>query len=166
MPGATLVRDPDTDAPPPGAKRSVREVLQLARVSDPRLVSERQGVVWNFPASRRGVMTLECRIVGAGFRLTLSDHWMNPCDETVAAQSSFSRPIARGDMPDGGWHTLSVEWDEKTGGVELGIDGRHFASDSLATRPPFGLSYLHLQTLAEDADPEGTYIRRLMQRPS
>ena len=161
MPGATLVRDPGTDAPPPGAGRSVREVLQIARIRDPRLVSERQGVVWNFPATRRGAVTVECRIVGAGLRLTLSDHWMNPCDETAAAQSPFSRAIVRTDMPDGGWHTLSAEWDEETGTVELGVDGRHFVSESLATRPPFGLSYLHLQTLAEDADPEGTYIRRL-----
>ena len=159
MPGATLVRDPDTDAPPPGAGRSVREVLQIARIRDPRLVSERQGVVWNFPAARRGAVTVECRIVGSGLRLTLSDHWMNPCDETAAAQSSFSRSIVRTDMPDDGWHTLSAEWDEKTGTVELDIDGRHFASEPLATRPSFGLSYLHLQTLAEDADPEGTYIR-------
>ncbi|MBQ6245834.1 MAG: hypothetical protein IJK04_03135 [Kiritimatiellae bacterium] len=47
--------------------------------------------------------------------------------------------------------------------VELRIDERPFASGTLAMRPPFGLSYLHLQTLAEEADPEGTYIRRLLR---
>ena len=161
MPGATLVRDPWTDNPPTGTERSVREVLQIARVHDPRLVSERQGVVWNFPAARHGVATIECRIVGAGFRMTLSDHWMNPCDETVAGQSPFSRAIGRSDLPDGGWHALSAEWDEDAGTVDLRIDGCPFFSGDLATRPPFGLSYLHLQTLAEGADPEGTYIRRL-----
>ena len=163
MPGATLVRDPWTDNPPSGSERSVREVLQLARVHDPRLVSERQGVVWNFPASRHGAAHVECRIVGAGFRLTLSDHWMNPCDETVSGQSPFSSAIVRDDLPDDGWHTLSAAWDEDKGLVELRIDERPFASGPLATRTSFGLSYLHLQTLAEDADPEGTYIRRLRQ---
>lgn len=161
MPGATLVRDPDTDAPPPGSERSVREVLQLARVHDPRLVSERQGVVWNFPAAQHGIVTVECRIVGAGFRMTLSDHWINPCDETAAGQSPFSRAISRADLPDDGWHALLVEWDEDAGTVDLRIDGRLSASGILAARPRFGLSYLHLQTLAESADPEGTYIRRL-----
>ncbi len=164
MPGATLVRDPDTDAPPSGAERSVREVLQLARVHDPRLVSERQGVVWNFPAARCGVAAVECRIVGAGFRLTLSDHWMNPCDETVAEQSPFSKTVTRDDMPDDRWHTLEAEWEEDAGTVELRIDGAHFASGALSVRPLFGLSYLHLQTLADAADPEGTYIRRLSKR--
>ena len=162
MPGATLVRDPDTDNPPPGAKRSVREVLQLARVHDPRLVSERQGVVWNFPAARKGTATVECRIVGAGFRFTLADHWMNPSDEVGPARSPFSRAIAAKDLPDGGWHTVSATWDEDAGTVTLSVDGRPLASCPLTQRPPFGLSYLHLQTLAEKPDADGTYFRRLL----
>ena len=160
MPGATLVRDPDTDNPPPGAKRSVREVLQLARVRDPRLVSERQGIVWNFPAARKGKVTINCRVVGAGFRLTLADHWMNPCDDTGPLRSPFSMPITSKELPStSAWHVLSASWDEDIGTVTLTVDGKDLASYSLASLPPFGLSYLHLQTLAEDADAEGTYFR-------
>ena len=160
MPGATLVRDPDTDNPPPGAKRSVREVLQLARVRDPRLVSERQGIVWNFPAARKGKVTINCRVVGAGFRLTLADHWMNPCDDTGPLRSPFSMPITSKELPStSAWHVLSASWDEDVGTVTLTVDGKGLASYSLASLPPFGLSYLHLQTLAEDADAEGTYFR-------
>jgi hypothetical protein len=160
MPGATLVRDPDTDNPPPGAKRSVREVLQLARVRDPRLVSERQGIVWNFPAARKGKLTINCRVVGAGFRLTLADHWMNPCDETGPLRSPFSTPITSKELPGtSAWHELSASWDEDVGTVTLTVNGKVLASYSLASLPPFGLSYLHLQTLAEDADAEGTYFR-------
>ena len=160
MPGATLVRDPDTDNPPPGAKRSVREVLQLARVRDPRLVSERQGVAWNFPAARKGTVTVECRRVGAGFRLTLADHWMNPCDEVGPARSPFSVAISEKELPDNAWHALTAAWDEDAGEVTLAVDGRTLGRYPLASLPPFGLSYLHLQTLAEEADADGTYFRR------
>lgn len=160
MPGATLVRDPDTDNPPPGAKRSVREVLQLARVRDPRLVSERQGIVWNFPAARKGKVTIVCRVVGAGFRLTLADHWMNPCDETGPLRSPFSMPITSKELPGtSAWHVLSASWDEDAGTVTLTVDEKELANYPLASLPPFGLSYLHLQTLAEEADAEGSYFR-------
>lgn len=57
LPGALLVRDPDTDDPPLGTARSYREVLQLCRIRDPRLVSDRQGVVWNFPAAVRSFIS-------------------------------------------------------------------------------------------------------------
>ena len=160
MPGATLVRDPDTDNPPPGAKRSVREVLQLARVRDPRLVSERQGVAWNFPAARKGTVTVECRRVGAGFRLTLADHWMNPCDEVGPARSPFSVAISEKELSDGAWHALTAAWDEDAGQVTLAVDGKTLGRYPLASLPPFGLSYLHLQTLADAPDAEGTYFRR------
>ena len=160
MPGATLVRDPDTDNPPPGAKRSVREVLQLARVRDPRLVSERQGIVWNFPAARKGKVTIVCRVVGAGFRLTLADHWMNPCDEVGPLRSPFSMPITSKELPGtSAWHVLSASWDEDAGTVTLTVDEKELANYPLASLPPFGLSYLHLQTLAEEADAEGSYFR-------
>ena len=160
MPGATLVRDPDTDNPPPGAKRSVREVLQLARVRDPRLVSERQGIVWNFPAARKGKVTIVCRVVGAGFRLTLADHWMNPCDEVGPLRSPFSMPITSKELPGtSAWHVLSASWDEDAGTVTLTVDEKELANYQLASLPPFGLSYLHLQTLAKEADAEGSYFR-------
>ena len=159
MPGATLVRDPDTDHPPRGAKRSVREVLQVARVADARLVSERQGVAWNFPASRKGTVTVEARVVGSGFRLTLADHWMNPCDEVGPMRSPFTMDVTDKELPGGAWHRLTAAWDEEAGTVVVSVDGRKIAERKLASRPPFGLSYLHLQTLAEKADSEGTYFR-------
>ena len=127
---------------------------------DPRLVSERQGVVWNFPAARKGKVTIDCRIVGSGFRLTLADHWMNPCDEVGPGRSPFSMPITSKEMPGATvWHVLSASWDEDAGTVTLAVDGKDVSTHPLASLPPFGLSYLHLQTLAEEADAEGTYFR-------
>lgn len=161
MPGATLLRDPETDHPLPGKKRSVREVLQLTRVRDPRLVSDRQGVVWNFPAMTNGRVMLVCRVVGAGFRLTLADHWMNPCDEVGPTRAELSVLLTRKELPADTWQTLTVDFDEAAGKARLSVDGRLLREVVLAGRSAFGLSYLHLQTLAEDTDSEGTYFRQL-----
>lgn len=157
--GATLVRDPYTDSPPAGEERSVRDVLQLCRIRDPRLVSDRQGVVWNFPAARKGRVTLDCRIAGAGFRLTLADHWMNPCDETGPSLSPISLPVDLSELRAPGWHKLTVAWDCEAGTAVLSADGKAVDTVSLKAVPRFGLSYLHLQTLAEDMDAQGSYFR-------
>ncbi len=150
LPGAVMMKD---------ERGSVREVLQLTRVKDPRLVSDRQGVVWNFPAARKGKVTIECRVVGAGFRLTLADHWMNPCDEFGPAVSPISEEMSAAELPGKKWHTVTVEWDEDKGAAVLAVDGKRLREVKMKNLPRFGLSYLHLQTLAEETDAEGTYFR-------
>lgn len=157
VPGGLLVRDPDTDDPPLAGQRSVREVLQLCRVRDPRLISDRQGVVWNFPAVRAGRLTLDCRIVGSGFRLTLADHWMNPTDETGPALSPYSEAIDVAALRAPGWHRLTAEWTDDA--VRLSVDGQLLGVRKMSSVPTCGLSYLHLQTLAEETDAKGTYFR-------
>ena len=155
--GALLVRDPATDNPLPGEARSNREVLQICRIRDPRLVSDRQGVVWNFPAARKGRLEIVCRIVGKGFRLTLADHWMNPCDETGPSLSPFSEPVDTPELHAPGWHGLVATWTERD--VRLAVDGRDILVREGVKMPMFGLSYLHLQTLADDTDERGSLFR-------
>ena len=157
--GALLVRDPETDDPPPGGQRSVREVLQLCRIRDPRLVCDRQGVVWNFPAARKGSLKIDCHVAGCGFRLTLSDHWMNPCDEVGPSLSPFSKPIDFPALREPGYHVLTVAWDGEAGTVTLSVDGRRQDCQPLEKIPRFGFSYLHVQTLAEETDARGAYFR-------
>lgn len=154
LPGAVLMRDPDTDA----GKGSVREVLRLCRIPDPRLVSDRQGVAWNFPAARRGEVELDCRIDGEGFRLTLADHWMNPCDEFNPPRSPVSWKVTR-EMLGEGWHKVRCTWDGDAGRVVLTCDGREIAAAAVRDMPAFGFSYLHLQTLAEGFDAKGVSFR-------
>lgn len=153
VPGALLVIDPDVDS------STQKDVLQLCRISDPRLVSDRQGVVWNFPASRKGRFETECRIDGEGFQLALCDHWINPCDEFGPKASPVVFHVDRNDLPDSKWYKLNVEWDLDSAQAILSVDGnpiRHITIDNLS---PSGLSYVHLQTLAENSDPLGTYFR-------
>ena len=101
--GALLVREPDT------GPETKREALQLCRISDPRLVSDRQGVVWNFPAARKGRLKIVCRIEGEGFRLTLADHWMNPCDEYGPTISPLSVAVTAKEVPRGCWHEVVAD---------------------------------------------------------
>ena len=152
-PGAMLVRDPDT------GKRTSREVLQLCRIADPRLVSDRQGIVWNFPAARKGRFETECRIDGEGFRLALTDHWINPCDETNPRKSPVVLELTRDVLGGGVWHKVSCMWDSETKRVTLEVDGKCLQACEMKSVPAFGLSYVHLQTLAEGTDSRGAYFR-------
>ncbi len=151
--GALLVRDPDT------GRDTKREVLQLCRIADPRLVSDRQGIVWNFPAARKGRFETECRIDGAGFRLALTDHWINPCDEFNPPRAPVVSPITAELIGGRVWHKLAVEWDLDRKTARVVCDGKTVAEPAVVTSPPFGLSYVHLQTLAEGTDAQGAYFR-------
>lgn len=158
LPGAVMVRNPDL----PDTNRG--EVLQLCRIRDPRLVSDRQGIVWNFPAARKGMVSVNCQIVGEGFLFTLAERWINPCDETNPGLCPLSFPVTAAEAPKNaarlkGWHDVAAEWDSDTGKVKISVDGKPLCEKTLAYIPPSGLSYLHLQTLAEGHDPDGTLFR-------
>jgi len=159
IPGAVMIRNPDLPDTIHG------EVLHLARVPDPRLLCDRQGVVWNFPASDKGTVKVDCQIAGEGFRLTLADRWINPCDETNPGRAPFSLPVTPKMLSGGasGWHLLTVSWDAAAGVVKVFDEQdktrRPIAEARLAYRPAGGISYLHLQALADRADLKGTFFR-------
>lgn len=153
VPGALLVKDPDA------GKGTQKDVLQICRICDPRLVSDRQGVAWNFPATKKGTVTTECRIDGEGFQLAICDHWMNPCDEVGPKASPVVFKLTRKDLPQSGWYKVSVEWDFDTATATLLINDKECKSMKIESFPPSGLSYLHLQTLAESYDPYGSYFK-------
>ena len=157
MPRAGTARERET------ARSTKREALWLCRINDPRLVSTRSGIVWNFPAAAKGVVEIDCRIDGDGFQIALQDHWSNPCDEYLAPRSYLVVPITAENI--GGasrWATVRLEWDcvAKRAVVTCGDDGRELAMDTAAFSA-FGPSYLHIQTLAEKEDLKGTYFREL-----
>ena len=150
--GAMLVPDPDA---------TYGEVLQICRIHDPRLVSELQGAVWNFPAAAQGEVALELRIAGAGLRLSLTDRWFNVIDTTVADEAQFTVTLTAEQITPDVWHQIRLVFDREQAAVTV-FDGE----TPLATLPirsdlPNGFSYLHLQSLAEGADPLGTYVRRI-----
>ena len=155
IPGAAMVREPDT------VNGTERECLQVCRIHDERLVDERQGVVWNFPAAKRGSVEFECRIDGSGVRVSLCDHWINPCASNVRESSPFSVPLSAKSLGgEGKWTTVRFRWDLDARTVTVACEN-HEKELPLRTEgfSPFGISYLHLQTLAEGHDPKGAYFR-------
>ncbi len=152
VPGALLVRDPES------SRATKRELLQLCRIRDPRLLSDRQGLVWNFPAAESGTVELDVRIARSGFRLTLADHWMNPCDETGPSLSPFTCEITK-ELIGTGWCRLAVVFDGGSRTAKLSVNGRLVKELAYTGENPAPISYLHLQTLAEETDSEGAYFR-------
>jgi hypothetical protein len=161
-PGAQLVPDPD------GAPR---EVLQVARHPDTRLVEETQGAVWNFPAAQAGELRIEIRMPAGshGFRLCLMDRWFNPTD-TVAHESAIhafevdAAGIVAGTSlriaPDE-WREICVRWtDPRSAPALFSSRGASFPL-RLKTRSVNGVSYLHLQSLAREPDTSGVLVRRV-----
>lgn len=149
--GALLIPDPDFT----GA-----EVLQIARVHDERLYSEVQGAVWNFPSGDVGEVKMTVRIQGAGIKVRLCDHWINPCDEYAGYYAIFDFELDERLLPKGVWCDVTIRFD-------VSCDAKVYCGDKLLFSVPLqytpkhGISYLHLQTMAKTSDFKGTLIKHL-----
>ncbi len=154
--GASLVPHPDG---------LPREVLQVARHPDPRLAYEKQGAVWNFPCWQSGSLKLRLRMPegSQGMQLCLVDRWFNPVDPVVA---HFAQHVLRLDAagrindvscldPDT-WAELEIRWDKEKASFRMAGGAWHELPRLFPTRN--GISYLHLQSAAAEADPIGVLI--------
>ena len=158
-PGAALVPHPDGE---------MREVLQIARHSDDRLLEEREGAVWNFPAGHSGQLRLRLRLPSgsAGAQIALVDRWFNPTDPVVASFAQFVLRIdALGNiegqpalLPDC-WHWLTIRWDLGRSPVAtFQVDEGEVHSVPQLASCVNGISYVHLQSAAASADPHGLLL--------
>ncbi len=150
--GALLIPDPDM---------TCGEVLRICRIDDPCLVSPLQGVVWNFPMSHKGKLTFPLRVVGAGVRIRLCDHWINPSDRHAGRYSIFDFEICNESVTTDVWHEISVEFNIDEGMGTVFCDGKELFGIELTRKAPQGISYIHIQTMAEATDFSGTLLRRI-----
>jgi len=154
--GASLVPHPDGKP---------REVLQVARHPDPRLLDETQGAVWNFPAWPQGSLKLRLRMPkgSQGMQICLVDRWFNPIDPVVA---HFAQHVLRLDAagrinsvpslkPDT-WADLEIRCDKDAARFRVSDAAWHPLPRIFPTRN--GISYLHLQSAASKTDPSGVLI--------
>ena len=148
--GALLIPDPD---------RASEEILQICRVDDPRLVYPKQGVVWNFPASARGTVSVGFKRITSGIRVSLTDRWLNPCDETIIDNTFVYVDLDDSICESNVFYTLSMEYDTEAERTDLYLDEKLVRSIQAETDAPNGLCYLHIQTLAEKEDYEGTFVK-------
>ena len=148
--GALLVPDPDGN---------FEEALRIARVENDALVYKKQGAVWNFPASKQGCVSVRLMTLGSGVRLSLLDRWMNPSDETVVdcAFFSFDTNSLERDV----WHDIELVYDTEAMTVLLLVNGESMGSYKATCPSENGVSYLHIQTLAEEEDMQGTLVKQM-----
>lgn len=142
--------------PDPSGDRS--EVLFMRNTADPVLYNQQQGVVWNFPASRTGEVTVRMLVRGRGARVSLLDFWMNPCDETVADFADFTTVIAKADCA-GRFTDVTLRYDTVRGQCEVLLDGAPKATLPMQAPAPNGLCYLHLSCATVSGDAEGTLLK-------
>ena len=150
-----------------------REVLQIGRHPDSRLLSEKEGAVWNFPAAQQGELTLKLRLErnSAGVRILLTDRWFNPSDPVAEHFAAF-----RFDLDDAGrlnevpafkpgeWAELRIRWNQEAGKAICLLNGEEVLQTSAQTATDNAVCYLHLQSLAETADPFGVLLESVSMR--
>lgn len=153
--GALLVPDPDV---------TFGEALQICRVKDERLVSDLQGMVWNFPKAFRGEIVLDTRVEGSGIRVRLCDHWINPSDEYAGLYAAYDFELDQRTLGRNKWRKVTIAFDCTTGDGEVSADGVRLFKIKKRLDTPDGISYLHVQTMAAETDYSGTLIRRMEYR--
>ena len=158
LPGAVMARKPDTNV------RTAREAAWLVKTDDPRIIWNNPGLTWNFPAARAGTVEIGCRIEGEGFRVGLADHWINPSDPYAAERCVASVPITR-ETTGGGWTVAKIAWNCDNGKVVLSCGKRESIPLMLVRSPRFGISYVHIQSLAKRSDCRGIYFTELEMKP-
>lgn len=150
--GATMAPDPDLN---------FDEALKIVYLDDERLVYKKQGVVWNFPSSDEGEVTVKLRVIKNGVRISLLDHWLNAFDETVKEKAHITFEITESDVSANEWTDIKIHYTQQVAEI--------YTNDVLVKKVDVknmthGLSYLHIQTLAHERDFEGTYIKCLKKK--
>ncbi len=160
VPGARLVPHADK----PGCK-----VLKICHPIDPRLVFDRDGAVWNFPAAVKGSFRTRVQLLpgGGGGRICLLDRWFNPTDPVVQDYAMYVLTIpGDGRLADdvrlepGRWHDLRFDWSSaKSAGCRLIIDDKPTSLTLPLVRPSVdGISYVHFQALSDQEDLQGFLV--------
>ena len=166
-PGAQLEPHPDDPA---------RQVLRIARPTDPELLCENQGAVWNFPAAHAGELHLSIMLPegSQGAQINLLDHWYNPTDLSADQFAMASITIA-GDgaiqgtdatLTPGEWYRLIIRWEQARGDtparyrLAVSHEDNYTADFELPPGTPTrnGISYVQIISRAETTDDRGILV--------
>ncbi|MBE6553589.1 MAG: exo-alpha-sialidase [Ruminococcaceae bacterium] len=135
------------------------EALYICKRHDPRMFNDIGGAVWNFPASARGRVSIEVKLVEKQARFAFADRWYNTCDPYVTYSAPFWFELDVADIGSD-FVRLDFDFDTERGMASLSVDGSHFFNVRMNADCPTGLSYLIAQC-ATDGDSAGFYLRLL-----
>lgn len=160
-PAAFLLDHPD--------KRGAK-VMKIAFWNDPELVNagtgadyRRGGATWNFPNAVKGRVDLRFMLPegSGGVRISLMDQLFNACDRDVAPYALYTLTVKPGEvigseepLRAGSWYRLSIRWNGvgEGAGAELLLNDVPAGTLPLNRESPNGASYLHLISIANEAD--------------
>lgn len=150
--GAVIYPSPDLDE---------HDAVLLCTTNDPRLYSNVQGLVWNYPMNRKGKVTADMRIHGRGICFSVTDRWFNPIDVSIDDMAQISFSLTADDITPGEWTRVSVSYDLDAGSFSVYADDKIIKQGKINGNSELGLSYVHLHTFDGEADFDGTYLREL-----
>lgn len=146
--------------PAPNPDGTPTEAQQFVYNDDPRLLNGLSGMAWNFPSSQKGRIKIEFYRKTSGLQLCLADEWIHPTDEYASHTAEFCLSAEKS-LPTNQWLTLTIEWDCAQRQAKLLYNENCLSVAKMQGFAPFGISYLHLQTLSRSRDFNGSYIRKL-----
>ena len=149
-PAAYLLPDPDG---------SLNEVLNISSHKDQRLYNNIGGAVWNFPASKKGCVTVELKLSENKAVFTLTDRWYNACDAYCRYLSPFSFEIDAKTIGTS-YVKISIEYDTENETASVFSNGNKILDAKAKFPAPTGISYLVMQC-ASEGDSEGFYVKSL-----
>lgn len=150
--GALLVPTPELDG---------REVLSICHTSDPRLYSNKQGVVWNFPNAKKGSIELKLYRLTKGVSVSLLNRWFNPCDETVKNHAVFNFKLTENELTEKEWETIKIDFDLNNKKALISKNGKLLFESELLNEVYHGISYIHIQTDCDKGDYEGVLLKSM-----
>ena len=151
--GAVLMPDPDGN---------YEEALFLKADPDERLLTPRQGAVWNFPAAKKGEVVIMARPGGEGLTLTLADRWFNPCDGVAGAFSPYQATVFASECKPDVWNELKAVWDET--GCDVVLNGETVLRLAPHCSMPTGIHYLILQSADRPGPLSGSYVKSMRMK--
>jgi hypothetical protein len=125
---------------------------------------------WNFPAGRKGEMTLRVltRKDSRGFSLAFNNRFFNPTDDRGEQESAFAFRFASDVSSENTialfadqWHTLKIEWDFERNHTQLSLDGKVVSRGGMKQKLFGGVSYLRIRSTAAEIDQEGLSVERI-----
>ena len=146
----------------PDADGGYLENVLISKHHDDRLFNDIQGVVWNFPASEKGEVCATIKLIEKKVRISLADHWFNPCDEYTGIQSQFSFELDLDDI-DSVFTEIRIVYDTKLGYANVYAGEKYLFKVNIQKIAPVGLSYISIQC-ATDGDSKGVYLKNLSKK--